>query len=135
MLPTEDAAEVGRLLAERFGLPFWQVAAIATDANRYVLRWARGITGREKILIFHGCYHGSVDDTFVRPKDGRPIARPGPVEMVGIAAGIGEELDHQRHADPQGSRAAQRFAPAWFADKLPAIVSCHCRLPGRSPTC
>ncbi len=82
MLPTEDAAAVGRLLAERFGLPFWQVTATATDANRYVLRWARAVTGREKILVFHGCYHGSVDDTFVRLKDGRPIARPGLIGQV-----------------------------------------------------
>jgi glutamate-1-semialdehyde 2,1-aminomutase len=82
MLPTEDAAEVGRLLAERFGLPFWQVTATATDANRYVLRWARAVTGREKILVFHGCYHGSVDDTFIRLKNGRPIPRPGLIGQV-----------------------------------------------------
>jgi glutamate-1-semialdehyde 2,1-aminomutase len=82
MLPTEDAAEVGRLLAERFGLPFWQVAATATDANRYVLRWARAVTGRDKTLVFHGCYHGSVDDTFVRLKDGRAIPRPGLIGQV-----------------------------------------------------
>jgi glutamate-1-semialdehyde 2,1-aminomutase len=82
MLPTEDAAEVGRLLAERFGPPFWQVTATATDANRYVLRWARGVTGRDKILVFHGCYHGSVDDTFIRLKDGRPVPRPGLIGQV-----------------------------------------------------
>jgi len=82
MLPTEDAPEVGRLLTERFGLPYWQVTATATDANRYVLRWARGVTGREKILVFHGCYHGSVDDTFIRLKDGRPIPRPGLIGQV-----------------------------------------------------
>ncbi|HEY7687871.1 MAG TPA: aspartate aminotransferase family protein [Dongiaceae bacterium] len=82
MLPTEDAAEVGRLLAARFGVPFWQVTATATDANRYVLRWAREVTGRDKILVFHGCYHGSVDDTFIRLKDGRPIARPGLIGQV-----------------------------------------------------
>ena len=33
MLPTEDAIAVGRLLEERFGLPHWQVATTATDAN------------------------------------------------------------------------------------------------------
>ncbi len=46
MLPTEDAAAAGELLAACFGLPFWQAAATATDANRYAIRWARAITGR-----------------------------------------------------------------------------------------
>ena len=58
MLPSEDAAEVGALLHDRFGLPFWQVTATASDANRALLRWCRAITGRKKILIFNHCYHG-----------------------------------------------------------------------------
>ncbi|MGL4409563.1 MAG: aspartate aminotransferase family protein [Zoogloea sp.] len=65
MLPSEDAAPAGRLLAERFGLPFWQLATTASDANRFVLRWARAITGRKHIVVFDGCYHGTVDDVFV----------------------------------------------------------------------
>ena len=65
MLPAAETPEVGRLLAERFGLPFWQLAATASDANRFVLRWARAITGRDIILVFNGCYHGTVDDTLV----------------------------------------------------------------------
>ncbi|RST85773.1 aspartate aminotransferase family protein [Aquibium carbonis] len=77
MLPNEDAAIVGRLLVERFGLARWQVATTATDANRFALRLARAITGRPRILVFNGCYHGSVDETMVRLKDGRPINRPG----------------------------------------------------------
>ena len=77
MLPSEDALAVGALLQERFGLPFWQIATTATDANRFALRVARAITGREKILVFNGCYHGSVDETMVRLVDGKPVNRPG----------------------------------------------------------
>ena len=33
-------------LARRFGLPLWQLAMSATDANRFVLRFARHLTGR-----------------------------------------------------------------------------------------
>lgn len=79
MLPGEDAVWVGQELARRFGLPFWQVAATATDANRYALRWARAVTGREKILVFDGCYHGTVEETMVRLKDGKTAPRPGQV--------------------------------------------------------
>lgn len=85
MLPTEDAIEVGRLLAERFGLPHWQVATTATDANRFALRVARAVTGRPKVLVFNGCYHGTVDETFVRLVDGRAVNRPG---LLGQAADL-----------------------------------------------
>ncbi|OYQ31531.1 aspartate aminotransferase family protein [Niveispirillum lacus] len=77
MLPTDDAIAVGRLLTERFGLPHWQVATTATDANRFALRVARAVTGRGKILVFNGCYHGTVDETFVRLIDGATVHRPG----------------------------------------------------------
>jgi glutamate-1-semialdehyde 2,1-aminomutase len=76
MLPSPDAAVVGHLLEERFGLPFWQVTATASDANRSVLRWCRAITGRDKILVFNGCYHGAVDETYVQLKNGKAQADP-----------------------------------------------------------
>ncbi|MEY2919338.1 MAG: hypothetical protein RL261_643 [Pseudomonadota bacterium] len=82
MLPTDDAIAVGRLLTQRFGLPHWQVATTATDANRFALRVARAVTGRPKILVFNGCYHGTVDETFVRLVDGHAVMRPGLLGQV-----------------------------------------------------
>lgn len=75
MLASEDAGTVAGLLAARFGLPFWQFAMTATDANRFVLRWLRAATGRRVLLVFNGCYHGTVDDVFVDLVDGRPQQR------------------------------------------------------------
>jgi glutamate-1-semialdehyde 2,1-aminomutase len=66
MLPAERVARVGEKLAALFGLPFWQMTQTATDANRYALRWARAVTGRPRVLVFDGCYHGTVDETLVR---------------------------------------------------------------------
>jgi glutamate-1-semialdehyde 2,1-aminomutase len=77
MLPNEDALAVGELLVKTFGLPFWQVATTATDANRFALRVARAVTNRPRVLVFNGCYHGAVEDTFVRLRDGKAINRPG----------------------------------------------------------
>jgi glutamate-1-semialdehyde 2,1-aminomutase len=77
MLPTEDALWVGEELARRFGLPYWQVALTATDANRFAIRLARRITGRPRILVFNWCYHGTVDETFITLQDGRAVARKG----------------------------------------------------------
>ncbi len=65
MLPTERGVELGGMLSAMFGLPRWQVTTTASEANRAVIRWCRGITGRAKILVFNGCYHGAVDDVFV----------------------------------------------------------------------
>jgi glutamate-1-semialdehyde 2,1-aminomutase len=75
MLASEDAAMVSSLLAERFGLPSWQFAMTATDANRFVLRWLRAATRRKVLLVFNGCYHGTVDDVFVDLIDGQAVQR------------------------------------------------------------
>lgn len=82
MLPGEDAVAVAEALAGRFGLPFWQVTSSASEANRAVIRWCRGITGRSKILVFNGCYHGAVDDVFVDLRDGVPELRRSLVGQV-----------------------------------------------------
>jgi glutamate-1-semialdehyde 2,1-aminomutase len=75
MLPSADGALVGELLSEHFGLPFWQFAMTATDANRFVLRWLRAASGRHKLIVFNGCYHGTVDDVFVDLVEGVPAQR------------------------------------------------------------
>jgi glutamate-1-semialdehyde 2,1-aminomutase len=77
MLPFEDVIAVGEELQKRFGLPFWQFALTATDANRFALRMARMITNRPKVLVFNYCYHGSVDETFIiLDEEGTPMSRP-----------------------------------------------------------
>lgn len=65
MLPSIEALEVGLLLTSTFGAFKWQIATTATDANRFAIRVARAVTGRRKILVFNGCYHGTVDDVMV----------------------------------------------------------------------
>ena len=78
MLPTTAAAKAGALLAERFGLPQWQFTLSATDANRALIRYARHVTGRPKILVHDFSYHGTVDETFATlDADGSVIARRG----------------------------------------------------------
>lgn len=71
MLPSEDAAWVGRELGRRFGLPYWQIAMTATDANRFVMRICRTLTKRPKVLVYNHCYHGSLDESLVVLKEGQ----------------------------------------------------------------
>ncbi|GAM97075.1 aminotransferase class-III [alpha proteobacterium U9-1i] len=82
MLPTQEAAGVGALLAQRFGLPFWQATLSASDANRALIRWARAVTGKRVIVVFDGCYHGMVEDCFVALDGDRTIMDPGLVGQV-----------------------------------------------------
>ena len=82
MLPTEAALQAGALLTDRFGPFRWQIATTATDANRFALRVARAITGRPKVLVFNGCYHGTVDDTFVSLENGKTVNSPGLLGQV-----------------------------------------------------
>ncbi len=82
MLPTPQVNTVGDMLQARFGMAQWQVATTASDANRAVIRWVRAITGRDKILIFDGCYHGMVDDCFVALHEGVPANKKGLIGQV-----------------------------------------------------
>lgn len=77
MLPSEDAIWVAEELTRRFGLPRWQFAMSATDANRFALRFARHLTGRPKICVMDWCYHGTVDETLAVLDNGAVVARPG----------------------------------------------------------
>jgi glutamate-1-semialdehyde aminotransferase len=86
MLPTDDAAIAAQTLADRFGLEKWQFTLTATDANRHIIRYARHITGRSKIMIHDYCYHGTVDETFANlDAQGQTISRANnigaPVEL------------------------------------------------------
>ncbi|HYH34221.1 MAG TPA: aspartate aminotransferase family protein [Nocardioides sp.] len=90
MLPSPDAPWVAEELTRRFGLPTWQLAMSATDANRFVLRFARHLTGRPRIAVMDWCYHGTVDETLAVLDDGRVVPRPGalgpPVDVAATTA-------------------------------------------------
>jgi len=80
MLPSVDATWVGQELFRRFGLPKWQFSISATDANRFVLRLARYLTRRPKVLVHDWCYHGTVDETLViADGQGKTISRHGAI--------------------------------------------------------
>jgi len=76
MLPTADAAIAAQTLADRFGMPKWQFTLTATDANRHILRYARHVSGKTKVVVHDYCYHGTVDETFaVLDDQGNTVSR------------------------------------------------------------
>jgi glutamate-1-semialdehyde 2,1-aminomutase len=118
MLPTEDAAWVGREMARRFGVPFWNFTLTATDANRFAIRWARQVTGRPKVVVHNWCYHGSVDESFATlDADGKVVARDGnvgkPVELDETTRVVEiNDLDGLERALAHGDVAVCMFEPA-----------------------
>ena len=83
LLPDEDAIVVSELLGDRFGLPKWQYTSSATHANTEAIRVARVFTGRDRVLMFDGKYHGHLDEALVElDADGRVVA-----EERGVPAG------------------------------------------------
>ncbi len=69
LLPNEDAIVVSELLRDRFGLPKWQYTSSATHANTEAIRVARVVTGRGRVLMFDGKYHGHFDEALVELDD------------------------------------------------------------------
>ncbi|GAB5471405.1 MAG: aspartate aminotransferase family protein [Rhodospirillales bacterium] len=63
LLPTDDGIQACEELARRSGLPYWQFAGSASAANAEALRLARLATGRERVLLFAGKYHGHLDES------------------------------------------------------------------------
>jgi glutamate-1-semialdehyde 2,1-aminomutase len=116
MLPTEAALEAGQLLSKRFWPLQWQVAMTATDANRFAIRVARAITGRPKILVFDGAYHGTVDDVMVELAEGESRNRAGLVGQVadltvGAVAVPFNDIDAVKAALASGEVAAVLTEP------------------------
>jgi glutamate-1-semialdehyde aminotransferase len=78
MLPTADAAAAAELLAQRFRVPVWQFSLSATDANRSLIRYARQVTGRRRILVHDYSYHGTVDEAYATLDEaGEVVSRRG----------------------------------------------------------
>jgi glutamate-1-semialdehyde 2,1-aminomutase len=126
MLPSALAANTGAALAATFNLPIWQLATTATDANRFVLRWARAVTNRKKVLVFDGCYHGTVDDSMLDTVNGNNINRQSLLGQV-------QDLTLHSVAVPFNDLAAVENAlkSNEFAALLtePALTNCGMVLP------
>ena len=118
MLPTKDGAVVAAELAKRFGVALWQFTVSATDANRHVIRYARLITKKSKIIVIDRCYHGSVDETFATlDASGKTVSREGnigaPVELDKTTRVVPfNDLDAMEKALQQSDVAAILMEPA-----------------------
>ena len=102
LLPVEDAIVVAEELGRRFGLPQWQFTSSASQANIEAIRVARVATGRDKVLVFDGKYHGHLDQTLVAlDVDGRVVPEERGLAAQGSAQSVVVPFN-----DPGAVRAA-----------------------------
>ncbi|HWM20828.1 MAG TPA: aspartate aminotransferase family protein [Ilumatobacteraceae bacterium] len=87
--PCELDAEVGELLADRYGLPMWRPTNSGTEATMDAIRLARGATKRERMVKVEGGFHGHHDEVMISNKP--PLDKAGPADApnsVPQSAGI-----------------------------------------------
>jgi glutamate-1-semialdehyde aminotransferase/acyl carrier protein len=74
---TPLAGEVSKLLCEMVGMERAAFCSTGSEAVMAAIRLARTVSGRDKIVMFTGAYHGAFDEVLVRPTkgaDGRAMA-------------------------------------------------------------
>lgn len=87
-----------------------------TEAVMTALRLARGVTGRNKIIKFNGCYHGHVDSMLI--KAGSGLAGQAEASSKGVPEGVAQDTLILELEDLQGVRDCFRD----HKDQIAAII-------------
>lgn len=117
LLPTEDAVWVAEELARRWSLPKWQFTLSATQANTEVIRISRVVTGRDKVLMFEGKYHGHFDEALIgRADDGTLVP-----EEIGLASDAASNTVLVPWNDPEAIEKALRREDIALVMTEPAV--------------
>lgn len=87
-----------------------------TEAVMTALRLARGVTGRNKIIKFNGCYHGHVDSMLI--KAGSGLAGEAEASSAGVPAGVAQDTLILELGDVEGVK--QCFKD--HKDQIAAII-------------
>ncbi|HEV2801334.1 MAG TPA: amino acid adenylation domain-containing protein [Pyrinomonadaceae bacterium] len=108
--------EVSRLFCELTGAERAAFTNSGTEAVATALRLARTATGRTKIVIFSGSYHGHFDGTLARNQmiDGKPVSVP---LAPGVQPCIAEDILVLEYGTPEALEAIRAHA-----DELAAVL-------------
>ncbi len=103
--PTPHDNRIGKLVLDhhRF-IEMIRFVSSGTEAVMSAIRLARGVTGRNKVIKFEGCYHGHVDALLV--KAGSGLVTFGISTSAGIPASFAAETIVVPLADPEALEAA-----------------------------
>ncbi|MGW7445741.1 MupA/Atu3671 family FMN-dependent luciferase-like monooxygenase [Kitasatospora sp. NPDC054795] len=124
-----ETGEAAELLAELTGTERVAFANSGTEANAGAIRLARAHTGRDKIVMFEGSYHGHSDQTL-----GRTLGRGADRETVPVSIGIPgsavADLLVLRYGDPESLKVIEEHGDRIAAVLVEPVQSRH---PGRQP--
>src|SRR5262249_40591391 len=119
LMPVEDTLAVTEELARRVGLPAWQFSGTASAANTEVIRIARFITGRSKLLIFDGQYHGHIEESLVTDRGEGTV----PVQL-GLSARAARESVIVPFNDLAAAEAVLKSNEIALVLTEPALTNC-----------
>ena len=69
--PTEGESKMGQLVTSVMpSIEMMRMVNSGTEAPMSCIRLARGVTGKDKIIKFTGCYHGHVDSLLIKAGSG-----------------------------------------------------------------
>ncbi len=128
LLPTEDAVAVAEELGRRTALPFWQFTISASSANVEIIRIARALTGRSRILLFNGKYHGHIEATMTL--GGGPGGNaPAVPEAMGLSSRAAADSINVPFNDLPAAEAALANGDVALVLLEPALTNCGLVLP------
>lgn len=123
--PTRAEVELAELIIDRAPIERVRLVNSGTEATMGVLRLARGVTGRDKILKFAGCYHGHVDSLLVQAGSGLLTLRDHSSDQTvvpsspGVTTGTSADTIVVTYNDRAGVEAA--FAE--HGDRIAAVIT------------
>ncbi|MFI1222520.1 MULTISPECIES: MupA/Atu3671 family FMN-dependent luciferase-like monooxygenase [unclassified Streptomyces] len=122
-----DTGEAAALLASLTGMERVAFASSGTEANSAAIRLARAATGRDKVVMFRGSYHGHIDSVLGRP--GGP-GRPAVPVSRGIPASAVAELIVLEYGTQEALETIDGLG-----DTIAAVLvePVQCRNPGLRP--
>jgi glutamate-1-semialdehyde 2,1-aminomutase len=115
--PTLAEVELAAEIVDRTPVEQVRLVNSGTEATMTVLRLARGITGRDKIVKFAGCYHGHVDALLAAAGSGvATLAIPG-------TPGVTVATTNDTIVVPYNDRAAVTEAFATYGHQIAAVIT------------
>ena len=115
--PTEREVELAEeLVAAVPSVEKVRLVSSGTEAAMSALRLARGVTGRDLVLKFAGCYHGHADGLLAAAGSG--LATLGIPSSPGVTAGAAAGTLVCAYNDPEAVRAAVEA----HGDRLAAVI-------------
>mgnify|MGYP001278418509 CR=1 FL=1 len=115
--PTEgEIAMAQRIVDALPAVEMVRMVSSGTEAAMTAIRLARGVTGREKIIKFTGCYHGHADSLLV--KAGSGVATLGIPGSPGVPGRLAELTISLPYNDSEAAAEAIRR----FGDDLACVI-------------